>query len=149
MLTSYRYEEIDVMVEGGNYGWRAREGFECFDKELCGNIGPEELPIFAYNHTCLYYSDFKMTRPTYRWTNRLSNYSDPEDVLVADIQYTHFRFRRKISDWRSDLSWLQYAEIQRPLHIRRLPLRSYMATERDRNRRENQVGNRLLKFPLL
>ena len=47
-----RYEEIDLMVEGGNYGWRAREGFECFDHQLCGNIGPEELPIFAYNHTC-------------------------------------------------------------------------------------------------
>lgn len=31
-----KYEEIDIIEKGGNYGWRGYEGFECYDKELCG-----------------------------------------------------------------------------------------------------------------
>ncbi|XP_030643243.1 HHIP-like protein 2 [Chanos chanos] len=46
-----RYEEIDIIVKGGNYGWRAREGFECFDMKLCQNSSLDDiLPIFAYSH---------------------------------------------------------------------------------------------------
>ncbi|XP_071078558.1 HHIP-like protein 1 [Haliotis cracherodii] len=44
------WEEIDLVKKGANYGWNAREGFQCFNEETCGNIGPEELPIFAYPH---------------------------------------------------------------------------------------------------
>ncbi|KAA0711409.1 HHIP-like protein 2 [Triplophysa tibetana] len=46
-----RYEEIDIIVKGGNYGWRAKEGFECFDVKLCQNSSLDDiLPIFAYGH---------------------------------------------------------------------------------------------------
>ncbi|CAG5119823.1 unnamed protein product, partial [Candidula unifasciata] len=44
------FEEIDVIKKGANYGWNAREGFECYDDELCGRIGREELPVHAYAH---------------------------------------------------------------------------------------------------
>ncbi|KAJ8288718.1 hypothetical protein COCON_G00013770 [Conger conger] len=46
-----RYEEIDIIERGGNYGWRAKEGFECFDVKLCHNsLLRDILPIFAYDH---------------------------------------------------------------------------------------------------
>ncbi|XP_017668319.1 PREDICTED: HHIP-like protein 2 isoform X1 [Lepidothrix coronata] len=44
-----RFEEIDLIVKGGNYGWRAKEGFECYDTKLCHNSSLDDvLPIFAY-----------------------------------------------------------------------------------------------------
>ncbi|XP_071953761.1 HHIP-like protein 2 [Antedon mediterranea] len=49
------YEEIDIMEKGGNYGWRAKEGFECFDKEMCADkkkwLVNEVPPIHIYDHT--------------------------------------------------------------------------------------------------
>ncbi|CAG5866825.1 unnamed protein product [Menidia menidia] len=46
-----RYEEIDIIVKGGNYGWRAKEGFECYDIKQCHNSSLNDiLPIFAYSH---------------------------------------------------------------------------------------------------
>ncbi|XP_036398111.1 HHIP-like protein 2 [Megalops cyprinoides] len=47
-----RYEEINIIQRGGNYGWRAKEGFECFDVKLCQNSSLGDiLPIFAYDHS--------------------------------------------------------------------------------------------------
>ncbi|CAN9502597.1 unnamed protein product [Ophioblennius macclurei] len=46
-----RYEEIDIIQRGGNYGWRAKEGFECYDMKLCHNATLDDVPpIFAYSH---------------------------------------------------------------------------------------------------
>ncbi|XP_077467791.1 HHIP-like protein 1 isoform X1 [Stigmatopora argus] len=46
-----KYEEIDIIVKGGNYGWRAKEGFSCYDRRLCRNSSLDDiLPIFAYPH---------------------------------------------------------------------------------------------------
>jgi glucose/arabinose dehydrogenase len=44
-----RFEEIDIIEKGGNYGWRAYEGFECFDPKLCHNLTDSVIPpIYAY-----------------------------------------------------------------------------------------------------
>uniref|UniRef100_A0A7N6AUJ8 SRCR domain-containing protein n=1 Tax=Anabas testudineus TaxID=64144 RepID=A0A7N6AUJ8_ANATE len=46
-----KYEEVDLIVKGGNYGWRAKEGFSCYDRKLCQNSSLDDiLPIFAYAH---------------------------------------------------------------------------------------------------
>uniref|UniRef100_UPI0037E9B359 HHIP-like protein 1 n=1 Tax=Semicossyphus pulcher TaxID=241346 RepID=UPI0037E9B359 len=46
-----KYEEVDIIVKGGNYGWRAKEGFSCYDRKLCQNSSLDDvLPIFAYPH---------------------------------------------------------------------------------------------------
>ncbi|XP_004584590.3 HHIP-like protein 1 [Ochotona princeps] len=46
-----KFEEVDLVERGGNYGWRAREGFECYDRKLCANASLDDvLPIFAYPH---------------------------------------------------------------------------------------------------
>jgi glucose/arabinose dehydrogenase len=55
------FEEVDVVVRGGNYGWVIREGFSCFDPfnpnvppATCSDVGPmgEPLldPIADYSH---------------------------------------------------------------------------------------------------
>ncbi|XP_069771836.1 HHIP-like protein 1 isoform X2 [Narcine bancroftii] len=47
-----KFEEVDIIEKGKNYGWKAREGFSCYDKELCANSSLNDiLPIFAYPHS--------------------------------------------------------------------------------------------------
>ncbi|XP_066551175.1 HHIP-like protein 1 [Amia ocellicauda] len=46
-----KYEEVDIIEKGRNYGWRAKEGFSCYDKKLCANSSLDDvLPIYAYPH---------------------------------------------------------------------------------------------------
>jgi glucose/arabinose dehydrogenase len=42
-----RWEEVDRVVAGGNYGWNVMEGFECFEPPDCDASGLE-LPRAAY-----------------------------------------------------------------------------------------------------
>ncbi len=43
-----RYEEIDIVEKGGNYGWKVREGFHCFEpKENCATANLLE-PVYEY-----------------------------------------------------------------------------------------------------
>jgi len=47
-----RFEEINIIKKGRNYGWRAYEGFSCFDKDLCQReLKNLEFPILAYPHS--------------------------------------------------------------------------------------------------
>ncbi|XP_069493529.1 HHIP-like protein 1 [Ambystoma mexicanum] len=46
-----KFEEVDIIEKGKNYGWRAKEGFSCYDKKLCSNSSlGDVLPIYAYPH---------------------------------------------------------------------------------------------------
>jgi glucose/arabinose dehydrogenase len=43
-----RYEEVDLVVKGGNYGWRYREGAHCFDPSDA-NADPASCPATGVN----------------------------------------------------------------------------------------------------
>ena len=44
------WEEIDIVVRGGNYGWRVMEGTHCFNPSSgCVTTGLQ-MPIFEYSH---------------------------------------------------------------------------------------------------
>lgn len=45
-----RYEEIDVVGTGGNYGWNRMEGFHCYGTSTCDRTGLI-LPIAEYDHS--------------------------------------------------------------------------------------------------
>jgi len=49
-----RYEEVDVVERGGNYGWNVREGRHCFDADDCPSETPDGDPlldpVLEYGH---------------------------------------------------------------------------------------------------
>ena len=45
-----RYEEIDIIENGKNYGWRIMEGFHCYNPSTGCNTEGLELPIWEYDH---------------------------------------------------------------------------------------------------
>ncbi|HWM90505.1 MAG TPA: PQQ-dependent sugar dehydrogenase [Thermoanaerobaculia bacterium] len=40
------WEEVSIVVKGGNYGWNVKEGTHCFDAENA-SVSPAECPAFA------------------------------------------------------------------------------------------------------
>jgi glucose/arabinose dehydrogenase len=45
-----KYEEIDLVKKGGNYGWNTMEGVHCFKPSDCDRAGLE-LPVWEYDHS--------------------------------------------------------------------------------------------------
>lgn len=46
-----RWEEVDIVHKGRNYGWNRMEGNECFQPSICDTVGRNiDLPIFEYAH---------------------------------------------------------------------------------------------------
>jgi len=53
-----RYEEIDVVKKGGNYGWNVKEATHCFETEDCPDSTPDSVrggeplidPVIEYPH---------------------------------------------------------------------------------------------------
>jgi glucose/arabinose dehydrogenase len=45
------YEEIDILVKGGNYGWPLMEGPMCYSPAVCDTAGKNlQLPLYSYDH---------------------------------------------------------------------------------------------------
>ena len=45
-----KYEEIDIIKNGGNYGWNTMEGFHCYNSSNCNQEGLE-LPVWEYDRS--------------------------------------------------------------------------------------------------
>lgn len=46
-----KYEEVNIIEKGKNYGWRVMEGFHCFDPEQGCNASSYAAPIAEYDHS--------------------------------------------------------------------------------------------------
>jgi glucose/arabinose dehydrogenase len=45
------FEEVDILQNGGNYGWRIMEGDHCFNPQTGCDMSNKVLPIAEYDHT--------------------------------------------------------------------------------------------------
>lgn len=49
-----KWEEVDIVANGGNYGWRIMEGTHMYDEQLADELGIDisslELPVHDYSH---------------------------------------------------------------------------------------------------
>lgn len=46
-----RFEEVDIIEKGGNYGWNVLEGFHCYSELVSKCVNDEfEMPIVEYDH---------------------------------------------------------------------------------------------------
>jgi glucose/arabinose dehydrogenase len=46
----YKWEEINLVSRGGNYGWRVMEGAHCFHPSTDCQTTPFNLPLYEYSH---------------------------------------------------------------------------------------------------
>lgn len=46
-----KYEEVDILKLGGNYGWNTMEGFHCYDPATGCDVTGLDLPVLEYDHS--------------------------------------------------------------------------------------------------
>lgn len=46
-----KWEEIDIIIKGGNYGWNIMEGFHCYSPSNDCTQSGLTLPLFEYDHS--------------------------------------------------------------------------------------------------
>lgn len=46
-----RFEEVNIIKNGGNYGWRTMEGFNCFNPATGCDQAGLEMPVWEYSQT--------------------------------------------------------------------------------------------------
>jgi len=46
-----KFEEVDIVNKGGNYGWNVMEGFHCFQPAQGCDMSGKMLPISEYSHS--------------------------------------------------------------------------------------------------
>ncbi|MCY3410424.1 MAG: PQQ-dependent sugar dehydrogenase [Candidatus Heimdallarchaeota archaeon] len=44
------FEEVNILQAGGNYGWNAKEGYECYNEVPCNDLNLID-PVFVYDHS--------------------------------------------------------------------------------------------------
>jgi glucose/arabinose dehydrogenase len=61
-----KYEEVDLITKGGNYGWNTMEGFSCYSPASGCNTTGLQLPVLAYPHTmgCAVMGGYVYTGPS-------------------------------------------------------------------------------------
>ncbi len=70
-----RFEEVNIIVKGGNYGWNLREGFGCFDPKN-PNSPPSDCPRVAADGTPL-------RDPIIAYKNFGAFKKDPESIGIS------------------------------------------------------------------
>jgi glucose/arabinose dehydrogenase len=69
------YEEVDIVVKGGNYGWRIKEGAHCFDPAN-PNKAPADCPDQAANGD-------KLIDPILQYKNMNSRAADAQGISIT------------------------------------------------------------------
>jgi glucose/arabinose dehydrogenase len=71
------FEEVNIIVKGGNYGWRIREGFHCFDPKSARNPPADCPKIDAFGKPLI--------DPIFEYKNVNGFKTDPEAIGVSVI----------------------------------------------------------------
>jgi len=83
-----KWEEVNLIEKGGNYGWRIMEGNHCFNPETNCDTRGLKMPVYEYNHSTGMVS--VIGGYFYRGTQ------------VAALKNRYF-----FGDWKGDLMFLQ------------------------------------------
>ena len=78
-----RYEEIDVIERGGNYGWNLREGFECYQTTPCDTAGKyaNQITTHSFPDTYVHTTSCREFLDMVNWTDIHSSLFTSGEIL--------------------------------------------------------------------